>query len=137
MALFFFPFFPPFLFLFSFFFSRQGPMTLLSATNYAGCRSSSLSNRLCCRGSLEGRSFILLSTAISPRGVRSSVAERVPLRHSFHLPHSQLSVVCLDGFERRGEIAARAGVFFFSLARHNLCPTSACKCACTHAGAAA
>lgn len=65
-------------------------MTLLSETNYAECQSSSLSNRLCCCGSLEGRSFILLSTPISPRGFCSSVAERVPLLRSFHLPQFEL-----------------------------------------------
>lgn len=52
---------------------------MLSETNYAGCQSSSLSNRLCCYGSLEGRSFILLSTPICLRGFCSSVAESVPL----------------------------------------------------------
>lgn len=63
---------------FPFFFSWHGLVTLLSETNYAGCQSSSLSNRLCCCGSLEGRSFILLSTPICPGGFCSSVAESVP-----------------------------------------------------------
>lgn len=53
-------------------------MTLLSETNYAWCQSCTLSNRLCCCGSLEGRSFILLSSPICPRGFCSSVAESVP-----------------------------------------------------------
>ena len=62
-----------------FFFPSHAPMTLLSETNYAECQSGSLSNRLCCCGSLEGRSFILLSPPICPRGFCSSVAESVPL----------------------------------------------------------
>lgn len=44
----------------------HGPVKLLSETNYAGCQDSSLSNGLCCCGSLEGRSFILFSTPICP-----------------------------------------------------------------------
>lgn len=57
----------------------HGPVTLLSETNYVRCLSSSLSNCLCCCGSVERRSFILLSTPICPQGFCSSVAETGPL----------------------------------------------------------
>lgn len=68
-----------------YFVSWHGLVTLLSESNYARCQSSSVSNRLCCRGSLEGRSFILLSTPICPQGFCSTVAESVPL----HLPQDE------------------------------------------------
>lgn len=77
-------------------FSQHGPVTLLSETNYAGCKSSSFSNRLCCCGSLEGRSFILLSTPICPQGFCFSVAESVPL----HLPQDELVFLCAGECER-------------------------------------
>lgn len=64
-------------------FSRLQPITSLSRTNYAECRGRSPSNGLCCRGSLEGRSFIPVSTSICPRGLCSSVARRVSLRCLF------------------------------------------------------
>lgn len=61
------------------FFSRLQPITSLSRTNYAECKCRSPSNGLCCRGLLEGRSFIPFSTSICPRGFCSSVARRVSL----------------------------------------------------------
>lgn len=61
------------------FFPRLQPITSLSRTNYAECKCRSPSNGLCCRGSLEGRSFIPFSTSICPRGFCSSVAQRVSL----------------------------------------------------------
>lgn len=54
-------------------------ITSLSRTNEAECKRRSPSNGLCCRGSLERRSFILFSTSICPRGFCSSVARRVSL----------------------------------------------------------
>lgn len=68
-----------------FFFPRLQPITSLSRTNYAECKCRSPSDGLCCRGSLEGRSFIPFSTSIYPRGFCSSVAQRVPLLMPFHL----------------------------------------------------
>lgn len=57
------------------FFSWLQPIISLSRTNYAECKCRSPSDGLCCRGSLEGRSFIPFSTPICPRGSCSSVAQ--------------------------------------------------------------
>lgn len=57
------------------FFSWLQPIISLSRTNYAECKCRSPSDGLCCRGSLEGRSFIPFSTSICPRGSCSSVAQ--------------------------------------------------------------
>lgn len=78
-------------------------MTLLSETNYAGCQSGSLSNRLCCCGSLEGRSFILLSPPICPRGFCSSVAESVPLLCLFISLTTNSGCVCVWKRQRERE----------------------------------
>lgn len=109
-------------------------MTLLSETNYAQCQSSSLSNRLCCCGSLEGRSFILLSTPISPRAFCSSVAERVPLLCSFHLPQFELWLCVWQ----RVCVPVKKSLHVL-VAQRDLC-APVCVCcarACTHAGIAA
>lgn len=55
------------------------PVTSLSRTNYAECKSRRPSTRLCCHASLEGRSFIPFSTPICPQGSCSSVAQRASL----------------------------------------------------------
>lgn len=55
------------------------PITSLSRTNYAECKSRRPSTRLCCCASLEGRSFIPFSTPICPQGSCSSVAQRASL----------------------------------------------------------
>lgn len=116
-------------------FSWHGPVTLLSETNYAGCQSSSFFNRLCCCGSLEGRSFILLSTPICPRGFFSSVAESVPL----HLPQDELRLCfCVQGCGRDGKrecVCVPSCVqewLHVLVAQHDLC-ASVCACVCARA----
>lgn len=86
-----------------FFFSWLQPIISLSRTNYAECKCRSPSDGLCCRGSLEGRSFIPFSTSICPRGFCSSVAQRVPLLCLFIFCASTSGCVSDCGGEREKE----------------------------------
>lgn len=115
-------------------------VTLLSETNYAVCQSSSLSNRLCCCGSLEGRSFILLSTRICPWGSCSSVAESVPLLCLFISPRTSSGCVSACGGVGQIEIES---VSLLVCRNHRKCAGSSAwfmcvgACACTYTGIAA
>lgn len=102
----------------NFFFSRLQPITSLSRTNYAERKCRSPSNGLCCRGSLEGRSFIPFSTSIYPRGFCSSVARRV----SFHLLRIHLCLsVWLWGWEGEGKQKCVKKPLCAPVARRDLC----------------
>lgn len=104
------------------------PITSLSRTNYAECKSRRLSTRLCCRASLEGRSFIPFSTPICPQGSCSSVAQHASLLCLFICFASTSGCVSDCGGAREMESKCGETTVCARVAHRDLC-TSGCALA--------